>query len=396
MQFSADLPSEIESLRDPAIRALGPVKPEGEETDAVKDFIFKASRSNAGRSLPPYYLVYFLLVDLLGFENVGKSEKVAWSIPVDYLGELFLIEHRKLGVGVFAPKSDHLEESARDIVAHVRKAVKVARPYFDWLAEEAVQNSEVNVMNRSRELFNRYAFLLEASREKRQEAEERRDEVNTQKGITESGQEWESFSYPSFRLHQESMWLTISAIEAFFSWTEHVFIHLAILTGSVSSAKQVAELAQTNWQSKFKTAIDLGQIEAKNLYDDLVRLKREIRNYVAHGAFGMEGEAFQFHSPAGAVPVLLPHRSESNEFRFGHSLDFSTEAALDVLEAFPQVLWSGERAAARLYIHEAALPSILPMAQDGSYEQAMKSPEEMRELVDHLTFQFDMAANMDW
>ena len=49
---------------------------------------------------PEYYLVYFLLVDLLGFKCYGRGEKVAWSTPVEIEGQHFLIEHRKLGLGV--------------------------------------------------------------------------------------------------------------------------------------------------------------------------------------------------------------------------------------------------------------------------------------------------------
>jgi hypothetical protein len=42
-------------------------------------------------------VVYFLLVDLLGFKNLGTFEKIAWSVPVDFEGRAFLIEHRKAG-----------------------------------------------------------------------------------------------------------------------------------------------------------------------------------------------------------------------------------------------------------------------------------------------------------
>jgi hypothetical protein len=51
--------------------------PASTSTDAPVNFLFSAGRSNAGRDLPPYYLVYFLMVDLLGFENLGKFEKVS-------------------------------------------------------------------------------------------------------------------------------------------------------------------------------------------------------------------------------------------------------------------------------------------------------------------------------
>ena len=88
--------------------------------------------------MPPYYLIYFLLVELLGFRDLGQFEKISWSVPVDFHGRAFLIEHRKLGVGVFAHDPDTEEDAAREIVIRIRKAIELASPFFDWLAEQAV------------------------------------------------------------------------------------------------------------------------------------------------------------------------------------------------------------------------------------------------------------------
>jgi hypothetical protein len=50
-------------------RAISPIKPADASTRAEPNFLFTAKRTIAGRSLPPYYLVYFLLVNLLGFRT---------------------------------------------------------------------------------------------------------------------------------------------------------------------------------------------------------------------------------------------------------------------------------------------------------------------------------------
>jgi hypothetical protein len=39
---------------------------------------------------------------------------------------------------------------------------------------------------------------------------------------------------------------------------------------------------------------------------------------------------------------------------------------------------------------------MLTMAHDGTYASAMRSTDEMNELVEQLTRMFDDAANMDW
>jgi hypothetical protein len=73
----------------------------------------------------------------------------------------------------------------------------------------------------------------------------------------------------------------MAAIDAFFSWTEHMFIHLAILTiGKAFSDRVVAE-----WNVKFKLALDIAGDPVMRLhYDELVQLKRRLHNFVTHGA----------------------------------------------------------------------------------------------------------------
>src|SRR5262249_50696178 len=99
---------------------------------ANSDFLLTAQRTNAGRDLPDYYLVYFLLVDLFGFKDLGKSEKIAWSVPIDFNGRAFLIEHRKMGLGVFAHDSEAEENAASQIVIQIRKADPVNKNETTW------------------------------------------------------------------------------------------------------------------------------------------------------------------------------------------------------------------------------------------------------------------------
>ena len=117
---------------------------------------------------------------------------------------------------------------------------------------------------------------------------------------------------------------------------------------------------------------------------------------MAHGAFGKNGEAFHFHSGAGAVPVLLPHQAGKTRFTITGDLDFDEAAAIIVIENFIVHLWSGDLEPARLYIQESGLPIILTMAQAGTYKQAMQSVEDMTNFIEHLSGEWDRAANMDW
>lgn len=386
---------DIKRIKQKALSAISPLKAMESNTHDSEEFAFNAKRTEAGRKLPPYYLVYFLLVDLLGFKNLGQFEKVSWSVPVEYKEQAFIIEHRKFGLGVFAHSIPDDEKAATEIVGLINKAVKIAKPYFEWRAQQAAQDSKLNVVNRSRELFARYEFLREQYVSKAEEAERRKDERIETKIQVKVGNAT-SVEFPAPKLWRESRWLALSAIESFFSWTEHVFIHIAILKGACITGEDVADLAKAEWATKFKAALDIRDAHTKKFYDELAIVRRQLRNFVAHGSFGKDGEAFQFHSGAGAVPILLPHKRDRQSFRFGQGVNFESKDAMDLIERFVDHLWSEDRAPAKIYLQEYELPLILTEAKSGEYERAMSSVDDMTEYADYWAGFFDRHIDMDF
>lgn len=400
------LPPELERIRTKALSALKEVQPAGPPRSGAEDkALMLSSRTNGGRSLPEYYLVYFLLVDLLGYEDLGRGEKVAWAIPVRYQDRLYSIEHRKFGLGIFAPNhdpasmwsgtaSDQAESDAREISAAINKAASIAEPYFEWRAKQAASLSNLNIINASNDLFDRYVFFRDKFRSLIEEAERCKDERHIIKTTLPDGTEVTSGSSPAYLLRREAKWQAQAAIEAFYGWTEHSFIHLAILQSRLRTGDEVAALAAADWKSKFKAALDLTHLDTKSHYDGLLDLRAQIRNFMAHGAFGKRGEAFRFHSGAGAVPVLLT-QNQQHRYALTGKPAFDEGVAIADIETFIEHLWSGPRAPAKIYIF-SELPSILTHVLDGTYARAMQSEQDMAEFVDYLTHAFDNAMNMDW
>ena len=388
MATLVSLPPELEIVHKNALNAL-----------------MLAARTNGGRGLPEYYLVYFLLVDFLGYQDLGQWEKVAWVIPVRYQDRLYSIEHRKFGLGIFAPNhdpaarmsgtpSDQAESDAREIAFAINKAASIAEPYFEWRAEQAASTPQLNVINTSDDLFDRYVFFRDKFRSLDEEAERRKDERHIVKQTLPDGTELTSGSSPAYLLRREAKWNAQAAIDAFFSWTEHSFIHLAILQRRLRTGDEVAALATADWKAKFKVALDLSHPETKHHYDRLLDLRAQIRNFMAHGAFGKRGEAFHFHSGTGAVPVLLTS-SQRHRYALTGRPAFDEGVAITDIEAFIEHIWSGSRTPAKIHIF-SQLPSILTYVEDGTYERAMQSEQDMTEFVDYLTHAFDNAGNMDW
>lgn len=391
-------------MSDMARAALQELKPAGPPRSHEGRGLMLSARTNAGRGLPPYFLVYFLLVDLLKFPSLGQWEKTAWTVPVRFRGRLYGIEHRKMGLGVFEPNldpnsrmsgrpSEQGEKDATAIVEVIKKAVLVAAPYFKWRAQQAIATSDLTVVNKNSDLFERYAYFRDQFNAQVVESKELESKAKDRAGVPPGTFNFELIS-SLLLVNKQVNWYALAAIEAFFSWTEHAFIHLAILQGKLTVGTQVAELAKDYWYAKFKAALDISDRETKAHYDQLLELRAQVRNFEAHGAFGKEGQAFRFHSGAGSAPVLLTN-DRDHQVSFTGRVAFDEMAAITEIGSFLDHLWAGALAPARHYIF-SDLPSILSYATDGTYARAMQSEEDMLSFVDDLTCRFEQAANMDW
>jgi len=386
---------DIEKYRKKALQILSPIKPADKGTNAVNDFLFSAKRSEASRLLPEYYLIFFLFSDLLNFKNLGRFEKIAWSFPIDYKGKAFLVEHRKFGVGVFIQDEED-QEMAKEIAKKISGAVKSIRPYYDYLAEEAVSNSEFNVINNNRQLFDRFNFLLDSYKTEYQKFIDNKGKTEKKVEKSEFG-EFTTIASLDFEFKQRANWLAISCIEAFYSWTEHLFIHLAIIGQNLSDGEKVSELIGAEWKTKFKAAIPIDSSkEAESFYNELITVRNQLRNFVAHGAFGKDGNAFRFHSKTGAVPVLMNHKKNKNKFSLHGFLTFKENEVIELIEEFIKFLWSDITAPAMEYTQEYQLPTILTLSANGTYKAACDSMGNMRAFADEIMNELDNAANMDW
>jgi len=328
---------ELEKSRKMALQAISPLCP-GEMGK-----YFWGKRTNAGRKLPSYYLVYFLLADLLRFPTTGRKEKVAWSLVSELEGRTFVVEHRKMGLGVFAKDLREDEAAAEKIVNLISRGVRASEKYFDWLAAIAIRDSKLNLLNKSKPLLDRVQYFLALYKKAKRDAESKKGERLFE---TLSDGNLKPRHPSRFDLEKEADWLAVSAVEAFFSWTEHVFIHLALLKGTITTGTETADLAEADWPEKFKKALDIGDRSVKHFYDELIVIRRQVRNFVAHGAFGKRGEAFQFHSKAGAVPVLMPHKTKGSRFSMFEDMSFREETAIKLIEEFIEFLRTNHEAPA--------------------------------------------------
>ncbi len=380
-----------ERYKNIALKILSPIKPINSKTSANKDFLFTARRSQFSYNLPDYYLIFFLFADLLEFENLGKFDKVAWSFPIDYNGRAFLIEYRKFGVGVFIQNPEVDEIDAESITKKINGAVKSIRPFYDYIAEQAINKSEFNVINNNIPLFERFSFLLKQYKKEHTKylKYKGKSKIITNGDVTYS-------KFLGYNYHEQANWLAISCIEAFFSWTEHLFIHLAIINNNISDGQEVSRLIEAEWKIKFKRAIVEETKEIEKFYAELLIVRQQLRNFVAHGAFGKEGNAFRFHSQTGTVPVLMNYRKQKNRFSLQGSLSFNENDIIELINDFIKYLWKSSLKPSMYYTQKYGLPTILTLVSDGTYKNISKNMRKMNYYIDKLVRLIDDSANMDW
>jgi hypothetical protein len=378
-------PDELERIRERARLALQGISGVAPGTNITT---WHGVKSTASRQLPEPYLLYFLLIDLLGFPHTGPEEKLAWAVPLECQGVRFSLEHRKLGLALCSD-TDH--QLATFVAQRLQKAAHAARPYFDALAKSRVAASEVNLLNLSSQLYAPFVYMRDLALQRLAEADLRDGDVECHRASPSSF----TLRTPSLRLLKEARWHAQAAIEFFFGWTEHVLIHLAVLTGRATTAAQIAEMVEKSWPEKFLQVVDLNESGCSKDHQAAKTLRSQLRNFASHGAFGKDGEAFHFHSSAGAVPVRLPTTQHPDRFRLGSGLEFDAKAALATVRQIESRLWWGPRAAAEVWITND-LDTVLTFAADGTYERAMRSVDEMQALVRHWSELVDRAGNMDW
>lgn len=369
--------STTDALMEKILKAIYPIRKPDEKTRHIENEESELTRQSSNSILPEYYLIYFLFVDLLKFKNLGQWEKVAWVIPIDFKGIYYTIEYRKFGIGIFGDRD--YDSNIGEIIRRVKKAVKIAEPYYENIAKSKSEGTELNVINNSASLYNRYLYFVDLYAEKAKN--------NTSFRLFEG-----------YRERQQEAWLALSAIDSFFSWTEQVFIHIGILKSYLKTGKEVIMFADLDWKSKYKKIIPLKEKNEKLCYDKLSDIKCQLRNFYAHGAFGKTGEAFEFHSSTGAVPLKITSTiNNKKEYSIHGPKGFQESDALTVIDLFiKKVLWTNGRELAQVYIMESGLPTILSHANDGVYQKAMSGAKEMINFLTNLSSEFDDAANMDW
>ena len=377
---------DIDTTRSNVLKAMSGISKPSDETK------FKSS-STSYRGIPfdNYYLVFLMMVDLLEYDYFGPAEKVNYIISFEFEGVRCSVAQQKFGMRLWCGE----EQNGEAIYKIIQKGIKAAKPYFLWRAEQASSSSELNLESKCPQLWEKYEYLREESGRLLNNFEKDKDKAVVEEGETEKGWKYTSTTYPAYEFLKQGKWVHEAAIDAFFAWCEQALVHMAILQGKLTNGQDIVKLLKGDFGQKCKLVLDLTIPDEKAAYDDILSLRNELRNYVAHGSFGKDGAAFSFHTATGAIPLRVLGKKTRSEFAFGSADRRDWESDYNRIEAFLETLWANGRGPAEQFL-KTGYPSVLTYAVDGTYEKAMVNVGAMEDFLFHLGRMIDNAANMDF
>ncbi len=375
-----------ENIKLLVLKNLGDIRQPNDFTLARNDFLLNPYESEFSSLLPDGDLIYILFINFLEFKNLGRSEKISWSIPIDYQGKLFLLELRKSGLGLFMQDEIDDEKRSKEIICHINKAIKSYKPFLKDIKKNIFNTHEIILNNNFCNLFERYEYFQKSFKKiiKEYVLEHRKNKEDVILSLS-------LYLRPECR---EAQHIAIAMIYAFFDLTEHLFVLIyAISSKENIDGKEILRILKKNWKEKYIKIFNVEQNkEEKTFFDKLVLIRKELRNFIIHGSFGKNGEEFSFASSIGSVPMSLG--CAKNSIRITDSA-FNIISVAKTLEQFINFLQSGKYQLAYLYV-QSELPVSLKMHADGTYSNALQAFDNMKNLIDKMYYLREMHNNMDY
>lgn len=343
--------------------------------------------------LPLPYMVLFTVLLGTDCKYVRRpAEKTAWSIALRFKGVPFRLEHGKFGMRI-ATSDDPASPLVDKLFQILHRAFPIADRALQPDVDLHVRAGNVTVPNLHYLFRQRYEFFRERAREAFGTPHPRLDKV-FQATPPEDGN---PRSVDIFKSEREGFFFGTAAIDAYFSWLEHVLVLILPFVDYDPSNNNLVAFIGGSWTKKLKRIWNLANDrDAEKLYDELREIKERFRNSVAHGGFEKGNASLAVHIPGlGAVPATMSRFTKSVHYGVFPLKDVSFAETCALFDAVDSHLHSGRTRYAMRYA-ESGLDVAFDKKSRADYKKAMQSDESFDELLDRLAYFEDMHANMDW
>jgi hypothetical protein len=349
--------------------------------------------SKVSDPLPLPYMVFLAIMLGTDCKYVRQpEEKTAWSIALSFKGVLFRLEYAKFGMRI-ATEGDAndplVDEFLRVLYRAFPKVDQVLQPQVNQLIEDG----NITIPNRHHLLRQRYDFFRKCAQEAFGAPKPRLDEIlRPTKGVLGV-----SKAVDLLKSDREGFFFGTSAIDAYFSWLEHVLVLTLPFVNYSPLTDDLAKIISGSWIDKLKRVWDVaGNGIEKKLYDDLRDIKERFRNASAHGGFEKNNASLAVHFPIiGAIPAVMSRFTNSIHYRV-FPLDEASFADVCLLfDAVDSLLHSGQAKYGLRYA-ESGLDVPFDEKSCAKYNDAMQSDEEFEEFLEERTYFVERHINMDW
>jgi len=364
-------------------------------------------------SAPPPYIVFLMFVYFLKFRYWGRSEKVAWEIPVLFQGQPLLLRHQKFGFQILClgPKLPD-EALVQRALNTINKAIPLTEKLAEPLLLQKVNEGRMTLRNDFPNLYDRYSFFRSRYIERRSESagasanpfllETAADTIpirfeGESNFSSESSVSLEAFN-AKIRAMQESSHYAVAAIDAFFSLLEHILVLLAAFLDELPAKPSLAQFIGLNWDQKFMLVFDIKNgSKAKFFCDQLRIFKERYRNFFTHGNLQKGGGSILVHVDAvGAIPFTLTRFDNPFHPLFRHLECTELDEIFKFFDSVEDFIENAPESRYGYKFIRTGLSVAFDVQSREQYKVAMGSDSEFDSFIDRHIYFADQAINMDW
>lgn len=247
-------------------------------------------------------LLKYILVDVLGCRDLGRSDKTAWEVIFGFRGAGCVMAFRKFGMRLEVyPPLNVTEGALRNLIGDLQEQLVsaeklVERMVFQDFIAQQIKAGAVTVINQQGRLRGMYTYFRELT-------------AAVQVG---NGQ---LLNLPSsreaflFAPQRESYFLTVAMVNAYFSMLEHLLVLMLPFSDYDPAQDDVVGFIRLPWRDKYKRVLppksDLGAVR---FYERLLDIAERFRNTHVHGGFDKNHGGIAVHCAGGALVADLAQR----------------------------------------------------------------------------------------
>jgi len=361
-----------------------------EPLEPKSDDLFKFVNILTQNYNPPAYIVQILLLGILGFKNYGRMDKVLWHTYFRYKNRPFMIRDYKFGSWTVKGlgSDEEMVQLAKEIQNKIIKSSKVLDKVLYNELKSEVEKERFYLNNVYHKLFSIYDFYEEKVLDTIRECEKFEKDIKKPEKISDIVENFNIKLTYEKTISKYSFALILS----FFSFLEFL---LDVIYAFEQPNKKFFEFRKEKWNDRFKLVFSINKNkELKCLYDDLIIIKTNYRNPLAHGLTN-EVNLLILLPYVGLVPLSYEYLSDKTYYGF---VEIEKDDASKIIDTFRRLLkFVEDEEPYRFYILYLSYGFSIPInAQEISkIKKEMITYEEFKEYLEKRAFYEDMIINRD-